>query len=289
MTGVGESGTRHGATSGWTLIVPVKPLTAAKSRLRGALPDVPHEQLALALALDTVAAALHQVEVLVVTDDRTAGSALAALGARIVPDGPGQGLNQALEYGARLAGAPRRRVGALTADLPALQPADLAGVLAAAAGTRAYVADAAGTGTTVLLAGPDGALDPRFGSGSALAHAASGARRVDAPPGVRRDIDTTADLAAARVIGLGRHTAALIDGWPDALDGAGYGAGMQATVATFDERTHAGTVLLDDGREIGFPAAAFDASGLRLLRLGQRVRIDRNDEGEIVHLTLPTF
>lgn len=269
--------------------MPVKPLTAAKSRLRGALPGVPHEELALALARDTVAAAVRRAEVLVVSDDPTAGPALAALGARVVPDAPSRGLNEALEYGATLAGAPRRRVGALTADLPALRPDDLARVLAAAAGTRAYVADAAGTGTTVLLAGPGGKLDPRFGPGSALAHAASGARRLAAPPGVRRDIDTMADLRAARALGLGRYTAALLDCRADVVGGTGYGAGMQATVASFDEATRSGTVLLDDGSEMRFPAAAFDASGLRLLRLGQRVRIDRNDAGEIVHVTLPTF
>ncbi|MER7996801.1 hypothetical protein ABTW80_28055, partial [Micromonospora chalcea] len=37
--------------------MPVKRLQAAKSRLRGALPGVPHEELALALAADTLRAA----------------------------------------------------------------------------------------------------------------------------------------------------------------------------------------------------------------------------------------
>ena len=43
---------------------------------------------------------------------------------------------------------------------------------------------------------------------------------------------------------------------------------------TFDPLTRAGTVLLDDGVEIPYDALAFDPSGLRLLRVGQRVRID---------------
>jgi 2-phospho-L-lactate guanylyltransferase len=64
---------------------------------------------------------------------------------------------------------------------------------------------------------------------------------------------------------------------------------MQGTVATFDERTGAGSVLLDDGAEVRFPASAFAASGLRLLRIGQRVRLDRDDTGEISRVTLPTF
>lgn len=64
---------------------------------------------------------------------------------------------------------------------------------------------------------------------------------------------------------------------------------MQGTVATYDQRTRTGTLLLDDGSELGFPAAAFDRSGLRLLRLGQRVRIDRDENGTVTRVTLPTF
>ncbi len=53
---------------------------------------------------------------------------------------------------------------------------------------------------------------------------------------------------------------------------------MQATVASFDPRRRCGTVLLDDGTQLDFDTTAFDASGLRLLRLGQRVRLERQDE-----------
>ena len=42
----------------WAVVVPVKRLAGAKSRLRGALPGVPHRELALALVLDTLTAAL---------------------------------------------------------------------------------------------------------------------------------------------------------------------------------------------------------------------------------------
>ena len=63
---------------------------------------------------------------------------------------------------------------------------------------------------------------------------------------------------------------------------------MQGTVASFDAEQRSGTVLLDDGSPLPFDAAAFDASGLRLLRLGQRVRLER--EGERVSaLTLITM
>ncbi len=62
----------------------------------------------------------------------------------------------------------------------------------------------------------------------------------------------------------------------------------QATVATFDPGTGAGTVLLDDGRPESFDGAAFAAGGLRLLRLGQRVRLEYG-EGRVVRITIATL
>lgn len=64
---------------------------------------------------------------------------------------------------------------------------------------------------------------------------------------------------------------------------------MQGTVAEFDAQSRSGALLLDDGRRVVFDAAAFDASGLRLLRLGQRVHLDYDDTGRVVRLTLPTM
>ncbi|WP_171170166.1 hypothetical protein [Streptomyces sp. I05A-00742] len=49
---------------------------------------------------------------------------------------------------------------------------------------------------------------------------------------------------------------------------------MQATAYTYDPETRCGSVLLDDGTPVPFDAEAFDAGGLRLLRPGQRVRIE---------------
>ncbi|TDB72457.1 2-phospho-L-lactate guanylyltransferase [Micromonospora sp. KC721] len=198
----------------WTLVVPVKRLTAAKSRLRGALPVVPHEELALALAADTVRAAVAcpaVAEVLVVTADAAVAAAAGAVGARAVPDRPEAGLNAAFRHGARLAG--RRWVAGLTADLPALRPAELAAALRAAAtgpAVRRFVPDAPGTGTVLLAAPPGVPLDPRFGVGSAAAHRASGALPLTGDwPSLRRDVDTAADLAAAARLGLGPRSAAL--------------------------------------------------------------------------------
>ncbi|PZF98811.1 2-phospho-L-lactate guanylyltransferase [Micromonospora deserti] len=199
----------------WTLVVPVKHLAAAKSRLRGALPAVPHETLALALAADTLRAARAcpaVAQVLVVTDDPRVAATAHAAGARVLPDVPDAGLNAAFRHGASAAGG--GWVAGLTADLPALRPAELAAALRAAqagpAGVRRFVADAPGAGTVLLAAPPGVPLDPRFGVGSAAAHAASGAVALTGDwPSLRRDVDTAGDLAAAAQLGLGPCTAVL--------------------------------------------------------------------------------
>jgi cold shock CspA family protein len=50
-------------------------------------------------------------------------------------------------------------------------------------------------------------------------------------------------------------------------------AAVQASVHAFDEHTGIGSVLLDDGRERWFSGEVFFESGLRHLRVGQRVSI----------------
>ncbi|ANS80631.1 hypothetical protein SGUI_3235 [Serinicoccus hydrothermalis] len=55
---------------------------------------------------------------------------------------------------------------------------------------------------------------------------------------------------------------------------------MQASVHTYDLEGRDGTVLLDTGRVLPFPAAVMDASGLRHLRVGQRVSIEVDGDPE---------
>ncbi|MEV4638613.1 2-phospho-L-lactate guanylyltransferase [Actinoplanes sp. NPDC049548] len=198
----------------WVAVIPVKRLSAAKSRLRGAVADAWHEELALAMVRDTVAAiaACEQVsEVLVVTDDPAAAGAVAALGARAVADSPAAGLNEAMRFGADVTVGIGRRRAVLAGDLPALRPYELGAALRSAGTGRSFVADAAGTGTVLLTAGPGTHLDPRFGVGSAAAHAASGAQPLSGDwPGLRQDVDTPADLRTVVELGAGEHTCALL-------------------------------------------------------------------------------
>ncbi len=203
-----------GRSSGWSLVLPVKPLERAKSRL-GEYAGQLRAELALAFALDTVTAALNcpaVARVLVVSSDPLAGARLARLGALLVTDEPGGGLNPALAHGAAHARrlAPNAPLATLSADLPALRPEELARVLAAVRlPGRAFLADSPGIGTTLLACSPDRPLAPAFGGASRERHAAGGAVELTLPdvPSVRRDVDTGADLAQALALGVGPHTA----------------------------------------------------------------------------------
>ncbi|WP_031468838.1 2-phospho-L-lactate guanylyltransferase [Sciscionella sediminilitoris] len=199
--------------SGVDLVLAIKNLDRAKTRLRGVSCD--HEALALAIGTDTMetAATTESVRsVLVVSSDDAVRAGANELGIDVVPD-PGAGLNAALRHGFAVLRARDANsvIGALQSDLPALRGTELGAALTEAAGGRAYCADRHGTGTSLLLSTPGGALDPRFGEGSAAAHEATGARPLRAAlPGLRTDVDTAADLELARGLGVGKRTAAAL-------------------------------------------------------------------------------
>ena len=210
----------------WSVVIPVKLLARAKSRL-SELPAERRQALALAMAADTVAAAVACPQVgavVVVTDDPAVAAEAGRLGADVVADRRRAGLNQALEAGAEHAAArwPAHGRVALTADLPALSAGELGAALSqAAAVAEAFVADAAGTGTTMYAARPGAAFRPRFGPMSRERHRRAGVAELDVPSasGLRRDVDTLDDLRSAAELGLGRRSA----GWAplDVHDRAG--------------------------------------------------------------------
>jgi 2-phospho-L-lactate guanylyltransferase len=196
-------GTQH------VVVIPVKPPGVGKTRLVG----VPAEQrvaLAGAFAIDTVTACLASggiARVLVTTNDARFAAMLTGLGAEACPDG-GSGLNQALVQAAAEASRrwPGLRPVALCADLPALRPEELTSALASITDPTAYVADAAGTGTTLYTASYAD-FAPRFGAGSAASHAAAGACPVPGElAGLRQDVDDLVGLQAAIALGVGSAT-----------------------------------------------------------------------------------
>ncbi|MGQ0773027.1 MAG: 2-phospho-L-lactate guanylyltransferase [Pseudonocardiales bacterium] len=201
------------------LLVPVKSLAWAKTRLRGAADGgvgsaQAHFTLALALVRDTIAAAADAAmvhRVVAICSDATVREALVRDGVEVIGDEPAAGLNPALRYGEALlrAASPTAAIGALQADLPALRPEELDCALreGLSTGSRVFCTDRSGIGTTLLLAAPRLHLDPRFGPASAAAHRAGGARELSgAWPGLRCDVDTVADLAVASDLGLGPFT-----------------------------------------------------------------------------------
>ena len=222
------------ARFGWTVLLPVKVLAQAKSRL-AALAGERRLELALALASDTVSAVVACPEVarvLVVTSDPVAGPRLSSLGALIIPearpgargrdsrqsprpspDGSQHLLNAALLRGAAVAARrwPGTGLAALTADLPALRPAELADALRAASDVAGpvFVPDAAGVGTTMYAVATAGQFRPMYGGASRARHAAGGAAELvlGGIAGLRQDVDTPDDLRAAVALGVGPRTA----------------------------------------------------------------------------------
>jgi 2-phospho-L-lactate guanylyltransferase len=206
------------------MIMPVKPLARAKSRLRGAADgghgdQTAHAALVLAMLADTLAAVTATRGVrraVVITADEAVGTAVHCTGAELLGDPTGS-LNAALELAAaRLREAdPACALGAIGSDLPALRSAGLEAALQTTGDGRWFCPDRHGIGTTLLLAGSGQALAPAFEGASAAAHTATGARPLACPaPGLACDVDTSADLAAARELGLGARTRALVA--PDA-------------------------------------------------------------------------
>jgi 2-phospho-L-lactate guanylyltransferase len=195
----------------WTVLVPLKSLPTAKSRLASTLDPEGQAHLHAALVDAMRSDVLHAARttpqvarVLVISDRAGQGD--------VVQRSPG--LNGALRDGAAHASArwPQDGIAALVGDLPAVRADELGAALdQAAQHPAAFVPDTAGTGTTLLTARPGCALRPEFGIGSAERHARHAAALGEIGAGLRRDVDTAADLDAALALGVGPATGALFD------------------------------------------------------------------------------
>lgn len=202
------------------LVIAVKRLTAAKTRLAPVFSAATRESVVLAMLIDTITAA-NAVEALrtitVVTPDDAAAEAATGLGARVLtdptPEGHRDPLNNAITAAEAAVRDETPNVVVLQGDLPALQPGELAAAIEAGrAHRRSFVGDRHGTGTAALLSF-GAALNPRFGADSAQRHRDSGAVELTGSwPGLRCDIDTPEDLAVARRLGVGAATAQAIAG-----------------------------------------------------------------------------
>lgn len=208
------SGTKPVEAADVGLVIAVKRLTAAKTRLAPVFSASTRESVVLAMLIDTISAASAVPAlsaITVVTPDEFAADAARQLGARVLadptPDGHRNPLNNAIAAAEASMRDETSNIVALQGDLPALQPQELAeAIVAARVYPRSFVGDRHGTGTSALFAFGV-ALDPQFGAGSAQRHRHSGAIELTgAWPGLRCDIDTPDDLMVARRLGVGAAT-----------------------------------------------------------------------------------
>jgi 2-phospho-L-lactate guanylyltransferase len=200
------------------LIIAVKRLTAAKSRLSTLFGAEARERVVLAMLVDTICAARRAdgvSSVTVVTPDPHAAAAARDLGADVIADPTPANHPDPLNNAILAASVPvavlTPNIVVLQGDLPALKATELSDALSRAAQhPRSFVADRQGTGTAALFSfGVP--LDPRFGADSASRHLDSGAVELAGSwPGLRCDIDTPDDLAQAQALGVGIATAAAI-------------------------------------------------------------------------------
>ncbi|MGN0101921.1 MAG: 2-phospho-L-lactate guanylyltransferase [Dietzia sp.] len=213
-----------GATGpdGWTIIVPVKALARAKSRLDPVLPADRRKALVLAMATDVLRVCVETPEVrrvrVVSADDPVVRELAARVGADFVAEPPPAAvlgtdpLNAALTAALEDLHGP---VGIVTADLPELRPHHLSRILSAAAcSPHSTVADHRGAGTTMAFwTGARATRVCRFGPGSAARFRDGGAVPVGVTADLgaaTRDVDDPADLAALPARDVGPATAEVL-------------------------------------------------------------------------------
>lgn len=194
-------------TNTWQVLVPVKALDLAKSRLELVAPM--RRSLALAMLHDVVeactqATGVHGVTIVSADDAAFAVPSTGSLRCR------GDHLNEdlAAAIATTRAAAPEVGIAIVVADLPGLQAAELASVLTTAPTDRASLVAGRDGGTTVLLLPPGVDIEPGFGPGSAARHALVAVEHEQAAPGLRRDVDSMDDLNEAARLGVGGHTVA---------------------------------------------------------------------------------
>ena len=212
-------GSEKTADDGCVGLVALKRSDVAKSRL-ASVPAPLRRRLAWTMAVDTLRALTAVLPVIVISNQPELAGRLSRerISARVLAEPLVAGMNAALRHGEKAAtGAGFSSTLACVGDLPALRPASVRAVLAAAINPgRAFVADASGTGTTMLIASGT-ELDPHFQGRSAAGHRESGAVALTAAElggalaDARRDVDSEVDLYDAYFLGLGSATAQLFD------------------------------------------------------------------------------
>jgi len=186
-------------------IVPVKPLRRGKSRLSGVLTDKERAQLnanMLEHTLQTLQMIPEIENTLVISRDSSALALARDLGAKTVQEDGAPNLNTALRRAVEVSRVySAHGILVLPADIPLLQPADIAEILLRSLNPPVVVIapDRHCNGTNALLVSPSGAIDFAFGPDSFHKHCErtkkAGARlEILDLPSLGLDLDTPADL-----------------------------------------------------------------------------------------------
>ena len=275
------------------VVVPVRRLDSAKTRLAPLLSAAERAALALTMARDVLAACVAQSgwETWLVSSDPSVLD-IAGAGARRVPE-EGTTLIGAIGQAERMAqGAEAEALAVVLADLPWITPAALARALEPEGPVVAVRADSDG-GTNALVRRPPAVVPALFGRASfarherAADHAGIPVRRVDVEE-LAFDLDRPEDVRRLLRDGRpGRTLEACLDmGLAERLDAGrpvahrSQEGEMQGTIKEFDPESGVGSLLLDDGTEVAIDPASTAGSEIRSLRLGQRVDFDVDEAGD---------
>lgn len=187
------------------VIIPVKPLTRAKSRLADALSPEERQQLSEMLfrrVLTAVQGAPQVAGTLVISRDPRALSIARDMNAHTVQESGALELNSALMRATQVVGGWRGgAVLILPADLPLITPEDVSGMSALGQENNTVViaTDQREDGTNAMLVRPPGLFAYAYGPGSfqrhrALAEEAGATVKVYHSERLALDIDVPADL-----------------------------------------------------------------------------------------------
>jgi 2-phospho-L-lactate guanylyltransferase len=183
------------------VLVPVKRLAEAKTRLASALEPAARRALMRGLVehvLDELAQVVQVQAVYVVTSDGEVDALARRRGVAVLSDA-GLPWNEGLTHAIDLLRPRPEAVAFISADLPLLRAHDVETLLAAAPGRGAAIARATDGGTNGLVLRPPDVLVPTFGvAGSAAVHAEraradGGEARIVDLAGLANDLDTPED------------------------------------------------------------------------------------------------
>jgi 2-phospho-L-lactate/phosphoenolpyruvate guanylyltransferase len=187
------------------VLIPLKRLDAAKTRLAPALTSVERSRLMAGMLARVARAAVRAGagRVALASSDPAAPALARRLGVECVSDG-GLPWNEGLVHARSLLDRPAAAVLYLAGDLPLVDAADVTALVEAGGEGTAVIGRARDGGTNALWVCPAAALVPAFGTaGSASVHAdrahehGLAAVTLDRPA-IAHDVDTPADLAAVR-------------------------------------------------------------------------------------------